>query len=183
MPIHYNDIDVIPEVAGLSSALIVPCQMCPAVTVAVREKEPFIQFFKNFFKSGPFERYMKDLQSRLQKKGVDTKVFWSYLPHHWFLCMWTSRKCRKLKAYAQAYEAVIVIGCESATETVRNLVDLNKCKVIEGMAVEGIMNAKLKFQLPCDISFYDCKVIPISQKSKAENGSTKQPGINISKDR
>jgi len=38
MPIHFNDLDVISEVAGLSSVLIVPCNMCPAVTVAVREK-------------------------------------------------------------------------------------------------------------------------------------------------
>jgi len=34
MPIHFNDLDVVSEVAGLSSALIVPCNMCPAVTVA-----------------------------------------------------------------------------------------------------------------------------------------------------
>jgi hypothetical protein len=38
MPIHLDDLDVVSEVAGLSSALIVPCNMCPAVTVAVREK-------------------------------------------------------------------------------------------------------------------------------------------------
>ena len=34
MPIHFNDLDVVSEVSGLSSALIVPCYMCPAVTVA-----------------------------------------------------------------------------------------------------------------------------------------------------
>jgi hypothetical protein len=43
MPIHFNDLDVASEVAGLSSALIVPCNMCPAVTVAVREEKPFHQ--------------------------------------------------------------------------------------------------------------------------------------------
>lgn len=172
MPIHFNDLDVVSEVTGVNSALIVPCQMCPAVTVAVREQKPFIQFFKSFFKSAPFEQYMKDLQSKLKKRGVDTKVFWSYLPHHWFLCMWTSRQRKKLKAYAQQYEAVIVLGCDSATETVRDLVNLNDCKVIEGMAVTGIMNAKLRFHLPCDISFDDCKIVPISQKNKAECRST-----------
>ena len=39
MPIHFNDIDIISEIAGLSSALIVPCYMCPAVIVAVRENK------------------------------------------------------------------------------------------------------------------------------------------------
>jgi hypothetical protein len=38
--------------------------------------------------------------------------------------------------------------------------------VIEGMSVAGIMNAKLKFHLPGNISFEDCKVIPISRQKK-----------------
>jgi hypothetical protein len=46
MPIHFNDLDVASEVAGLSSALIVPCNMCPAVTVAVREEKPFVGSFR-----------------------------------------------------------------------------------------------------------------------------------------
>ena len=38
MPIHFNDLDLVSEVAGLRSVLIVPCNMCPAATVAIREK-------------------------------------------------------------------------------------------------------------------------------------------------
>jgi hypothetical protein len=53
MPIEFNDLDVVSKVTGLSSALIVPCNMCPAVSVAVRENKPFIQFFKSFLKSAP----------------------------------------------------------------------------------------------------------------------------------
>jgi len=86
MPIHFNDLDVVSEVAGLSSALIVPCNMCPAVTVAVRERKPFMQLL-----------YLKALQSRLSENGVKTKVFKSILYHHWFMCMWTSGKRKKLQ--------------------------------------------------------------------------------------
>ena len=50
MPIHFNDLDVVSKVAGVSSALIVPCNMCPAATVAVRENKPFMQFFRSFLK-------------------------------------------------------------------------------------------------------------------------------------
>jgi hypothetical protein len=82
MPIHLNDLDVVSEVAGLSSALIVPCNMCPAVTVAVRERKPFMQLFGSFLKSSPFELYLKALQSRLSENGVKTKVFKSILYHH-----------------------------------------------------------------------------------------------------
>jgi len=171
MPIHFNDLDVVSEVAGFSPALIVPCNMCPAVTVAVREAKPFIQLFRSFLKSAPFERHIRALQSRLGEQGVETSVFKSYLPHQWFLCMWTSRRCKKLQEYARQYEAVIVLGCESATETVRHSITAPGCKVIEAMEVAGIMNAKLRFDLPCNVSFEDCKVIPISQKEKEEDSA------------
>jgi hypothetical protein len=168
MPIHFTDLDLGLEVEGLSSALIVPCNMCPAVTVAVREKKPFIQFFRSFLKSAPFEQYIRELQSRLREKGVKTKVFRSSLLHHWFLCMWTSGRRKKLKKCARQYEAVIVLGCGSATETVRDAVSSIDCKVIEGMEVAGIMNAKLRFHLPCSVSFEDCKITPICQQQQDE---------------
>jgi hypothetical protein len=171
MPIHFNDLDVVSEVAGLSSALIVPCNMCPAVTVAVREEKPFIQFFRSFLRSAPFEQYIREIQSRLKEKGVNTKVFRSSLYHQWFLCMWTSGRRKKLQKYAKQHEAVIVLGCGSATETVHDALRSTDCKVIEGMEVAGIMNAKLKLHLPCDVSFEDCKIVPISQQKKEEDMS------------
>ena len=172
MPIHFNDLDVVPEVEGLSSALIVPCNMCPAVTVAVREEKPFLQFFRSFFKSAPFEQHIRALQSRLREKGVNTEVFKSNLPHQWFLCMWTSGRRKKLQKHARQYEAAIVMGCDTATETVRDSVKSTDCNVIEGMEVAGFMNAKLRFHLPCNVSFEDCKIIPISQQRKEEGMSS-----------
>jgi hypothetical protein len=169
MPVHFNDLDVVPEVAGLSSALIVPCNLCPAVTVAVRERKPFMKLFRSFLKSGPFEQYVRALQSRLRENGVNTKVFKSILYHQWFLCMWTSGKRKKLQKYARQYEAVIVLGCDSATETVRDAVKSTDCKVIEGMKVAGIMNARLTFSFPSNVSFEDCKIVPISQQKKEED--------------
>ena len=163
MPIHFNDLDVVSEVAGLSSALIVPCNMCPAATVAVRERKPFMQLFRSFLKSIPFDHYLRAMQSQLREKGVSTEVFKSIPYHQWFLCMWTPGKRKKLQKHAEKYEAVIVLGCDSATETVRDAVKSSDCKVIEGMKVAGIMNAKLTFHLPSNISFEDCKIVPISQ--------------------
>jgi hypothetical protein len=61
MPIHFVDLDVISEVSALSSALIVPCNMCHAATVAIREKRPFIKFFSNFLTSAPLEHYIRTL--------------------------------------------------------------------------------------------------------------------------
>ena len=169
MPIHLNDLDVVSEAAGLTSALIVPCNMCPAATVAVRGGKPFMQFFRSLLKSFPFEGYIEALQFRLTENGVDSKVFRSRLYHHWFLCMWSSARRRKLEKYAKRHDAVIVLGCGSATETVRNAVESTDCKVIEGMEVAGIMNAKLRFHLPCNVSFEDCKITPVSGRKQTED--------------
>jgi len=164
MPIHFDDLDVVSQAEGLSSALIVPCNMCPAVTVAARENKPFLRLFRHFLKSAPFDQYLRTLQARLKEEGVSTKVFASNIPHQWFMCMWTAGQRRKLQEQAKRYDAVIVLGCDSATETVRDVVESANCKVIEGMAVSGITNAKLRFGLSGTVSFDDCRTVPMSPR-------------------
>lgn len=166
MPIHFEDVDVTSELEGLRSALIVPCNLCPAVTVAVRENRPFMRLFRSLIKSPPFEEYLEAIQSRLREKGVSTKVFRNTLYHQWFMCMWTSRRRKKLEKQAQKYDAVIVLGCDSATETVRAALPA-EVKVIEGMKTTGIMNGRLGFKLPGSIVFDGCKVVPISHPKAA----------------
>ena len=171
MPIHFNDRNVVADVAGLNSALIVPCYMYPAVTVSVREKKPFIQLFKNFLKSAPYEEYIATLQSRLQENGVKTEVFKSAPSHEWFMCMWTLGKRSRLQKCAEKYDAVIVLGCDSAAETVREALKSTECKLIEGMEVAGIMNAQIRFHLPGNVSFENCRIVPISQIDKGKGAS------------
>lgn len=168
MPIHFSDRDIAPEVEGMNSALIVPCVMCPAATVAVREQEPFLQVFKSPFKSAPLEKYIETMQSHLAEKGVRTEVFKSRLYHQWFLCMWTGGRREKLRKRAIGHDAVIVLGCDSATETVREAVDGSGCKVVEGMKVSGIINAQLSFRLPGNIGFGSCRIVPISGQEQEE---------------
>lgn len=166
MPIHFRDLDVMAEIEGVRSALIVPCTMCPATTVAVRERRPFLQLFRSLFTSAPFERYIKALQTQLADKGVRTDVFKSRLYHHWFMCMWTARRREKLSKRASRYDAVIVLGCDSATATVKEATEADGRTVIEGMKVSGIMNARLEFRLPASIGFRDCRIVPISGQSQ-----------------
>lgn len=171
MPLHFEDLDMVSQAAGLNSALIVPCNMCPAVTIAVREHRPFLQFFRSFLKSAPFENYLRKLQSQLGEKGVKTKVFRNRLYHHWFVCMWPWRRRKKLEKCARQYDAVIVLGCDSANEIVRDVAESNDCKVIEGMKATGIMNAKLKFHLPCNLSFEDCRIVPMPRRKEEADTS------------
>lgn len=163
MPIHFEDLDVLGEVEGVRSALIVPCNMCPAVTVAVREQKPFMNLFRSLLKSMPFDRYLKALRSRLGERGVKTTLFKSPLYHHWFMCMWTARKREKLRKCAGRHDAVLVLGCRSATETVRDALGPAGCKVIECMEVTGITNAEMSFRLPGRITFENCKTVPMAR--------------------
>lgn len=164
MPIHFDDLDIISEVEGLDSALIVACNMCAGASLAVRENKPFIEFFRSFLKSPPLERHIRRLQFQLSEKGVKTKWFKGGVIQQFFLCLWTSRQRNKLQKYAKKYEAVIVLGCDSAIKSVRDSVKGTDCNVIKGMEVGGIMNAKPKFHLPCNISFEDSKIIPICDR-------------------
>ncbi len=71
---------------------------------------------------------------------------------------------KKLEKQAKDHDAVIVLGCDTANETVRDAVKSTGTRVIEGMQVAGLMNAKLSIQLPGKVAFKDCKIIPISQR-------------------
>jgi hypothetical protein len=169
MPVHLDDLDMNAEVEGLKSALIVPCNMCPAVTVAAKKDKPFIQLFKSFLKSAPFDGHIKDLRARLKEKGVRTELFKSGIPHQWFMCMWSAGRRRKLGERARNHDAVIVLGCESANETVRLAVESIGCKVIEGMELTGFMNAKLRVRWPCNVVFEDTRILPLSSRARAGN--------------
>ena len=168
MPIHLDDLDVASQLEGSRSALIVPCNMCPGATLALRKRKPFLRVFKNPLKLAPLEEHIEGMQSELKERGISTSVFKSRVPHHWFMCMWTAGRRKKLRNQAKQHDAVIVLGCESATETVRDAVESDGCTVIEGMEVAGIMNARLAFRLPGDVSFEDCKIVPISRPKKGE---------------
>jgi len=166
MPIHLRDLDVVSKVEGLSSALIVPCVFCPAVTLSVREKRPFMQFFRSPLKPLPLKRHLEELQSRLRGKGVRTEVFESYFYHQWLLCLWTSRRRAKLREYAKQFQAVIVLGCESAMDIVRELVESTDCKMIEGTEAVGFTNARLNLHLPCNVSFEEFKTVRMCKRSR-----------------
>ena len=125
-----------------------------------------MRFFRSPVKSTPFEEYLETMQSRLDEMGVTSKVFRSNIYHQWFMCMWTERRRKKLASEAKDYDAVIVVGCDSATETVREAVS-SDVKVIEGMKTTGIMNGRLSFRLPDQVVFDGCKVVPISRQKLA----------------
>ena len=151
MPFYLKDREIASDIAMVHSALIVPCRFCPAASLAVRERKPYMELFRKFLRTPSYESYIQVLRSRLESEGIKTGVFDSKLPHQFVLCVWTSGRRKELARHAAGYDALIVLGCDAAVETVRSCIKSNDCRVIPGMEAEGIMNVIPILQFPFNI--------------------------------
>jgi hypothetical protein len=152
MPLLLKESDILPQVAGLQSVLIVPCRFCPAASLAIREHEPYMQPFRKVLRTEVYESYIQSLKRRLEDEGINTAVFDSKLPHQLVACMWTSRRRRALARRAAKFEGVVVLGCDATVELVRDALRSTDCRVIRGMEMEGIMNILPTVSFPFTIS-------------------------------
>jgi hypothetical protein len=73
MPIHLDDLEFVCEVAGISSALIVPCNMCPAVTVAVREEQTLSSIIQESRDICSFRTIHQETAIPIKRKGCKHK--------------------------------------------------------------------------------------------------------------
>ena len=161
MPIHLKELDVVPEVEGLESTLIVACNMCAGASLAMRDERPFLRLFGGLLRSPPLRRHIRRLRSILRERGVKSRVFRGGVIQQFFLCLWTARQRHKLQERAREYDAAIVLGCDSAIATVHDAVEGADCRVIRGMQVAGIMNTKPKFHSRGNLSFESSRIVPI----------------------
>ena len=161
MPVFLKDIETFPELEQFKSVLIVPCRFCPAASMAVRTNRPYFEFLRRFLQTAPYKELIETIQSNLQKKGVKADVFQSYWPHQFVVCMWTTWRRKRLLRRASQYDAVVVLGCEAAVDTIHDAVNSTSCKVFQGMRSEGIMSIQPRFHLPCNISLELNNVTPL----------------------
>jgi len=161
MPVYLKDVNEFPELDGVESALIVPCRFCPAASMAVRKGEPYFQIFRRFLKTASYEELIRSMKSTMEDMGIRTDVFRSHFLHQFVLCMWTSRRRKHLAKHAAGYEAVVVLGCEAAVDTVYDSINTDTCKVYMGMRSEGIMSVLPRVHLPANLSLELKRVTPL----------------------
>jgi len=166
MPVYLKDINEFQELEKFKSVLIVPCRFCPAASFAARRNEPYFEFLKKFMQTASYEQYIKAIRSDLEKRGVRADVFKSHWLHQFVVCMWTSRRRKKLMKRAMEYDALVVLGCEAAAQTIYDSVKSTSCKVFQGMRTEGIMSIRPLFQFPCDIWLQLNSITPILHPEK-----------------
>jgi len=164
MPFYLKESNVLPQVAGLRSVLLVPCRFCPAASLAVKQKKPYIELFRRFLRTGAFESHIRTLKRRLEDQGIRTAVFDSRLPHQFTACMWTSRRRSALARRAAEFEGTVVLGCDAMVEAVSESLACTGCRVIQGMEIEGLMNVLPTVSFPLNISLALNGVAPVGAR-------------------
>jgi hypothetical protein len=152
MPLYLEPRNVVDDLEGFESVLIVSCPICPPMSLAMREKTPFIEFFKHGLKTAAFEDYISSIRESLESRGVHTDVLTMLLPCP-LMCLWTKGQRERLVQRAKDYEAVLVLGCNSATQTATDALKDSDCHVIQAMRMKSMANATTKFRLPMTIEF------------------------------
>ena len=161
MPVYLKDVNEFSELEGVGSVLIIPCRFCPAASMAVRRGEPYFSFFRRFLKTASYEELIASMKSSMEKMGIKTEVFRSNWLHQFVLCMWTTRRRKHLARYAANFEALVVLGCEAAVDTVYDSVNTDTSKVYMGMRSEGIMSVVPRVNLPAQLSLELKRVTPL----------------------
>ena len=160
MPFLLEELDILQELSHYKSVLIIPCRFCPAASTAVKNREPYFDFFRGFLKTPSYEQLIETMKSNLDKKGIKTGVVNSISPHNFVMCMWTDNQRKKLLERAKNYEALVVLGCEAAVNTIADIVKATFCQVFHGMKTKGLMSIKPKVHLPARISLELISITP-----------------------
>ncbi len=150
MPVHMEPRDVSADLEKFHSVLIVSCPVCPPMCLAMQHKSPFIEFFKRGIKTGAFEDYVQSIRKPLEQRGVRTGAFTMHVPTP-MMCLWTKGQRSRLLKRARDYEAVVILGCDSAAYTAQETLKDTDCQVIQGMRMVGTTNATLRFRFPLTI--------------------------------
>jgi hypothetical protein len=162
MPIHLETIDFGADLYDFTSVLVVLCPVCPQVSLAMQEDSPWIEFFETGFRTGAVEHHIDQLLDPLRKRGVRTGVFTSRVPIP-TMCLWTEGQRRRLFRRAKDYEAVIVLGCDSAAYTAQQVLRTTDCHVLQGMRMSGITNATITHRFPLTLELKDKTRVSIGQ--------------------
>jgi len=158
MPVYLEPKDVSADLEKFSSVLIVFCPICPPMCLAMQKKSPFIELFKRGIKTGAFEDYIKSIREPLEQRGVQTGLYSMYTPIP-MACLWTVGQHKRLLKQARDYEAVVILGCDSATYTAKEALKSTDCQIIQAMQMTGIANATVKFRFPVTVDL-DMHLVP-----------------------
>jgi len=170
MPLHLEPLDVFGDLEHATSVLIVSCPVCPPVSLAIQRGSPFIEVFKSGLKTGAFEDYINEIRQPLEQRGVRTGLFSIYAPLP-TMCLWTQGQRRRLLKRAKDFGTVLILGCDSATYTVRQALKGTQCQALQAMRMTGITNATVKFRFPMTLTLEEKARVGAREEAGERSGT------------
>lgn len=162
VPINLEPRDVSGELSNIASVLMVYCPVCPQISLAMQQNSPWIELFKSGLKTGALEEYINGIRDSLEQHGVRTGVFTMRLPLP-TMCLWTQGQRNRLLERAKDYEAVVVLGCDSATYTAQQALKNADCRIIQAMQMIGITNATVSYRFPMTLELQEKTRVQLSK--------------------
>ena len=150
MPVNLTPRDVSADLAGFDSVLIASCPVCPPMCLAMQKEEPFIEFFKHGIKTKAFEDHIQAIRDSLTQRGVRTGVYSIHTPTP-MMCLWTKGQRARLLKRASDYEAVLILACDSGTESAKDALKETDCQVIQALDMDGVINATTSIHFPLTV--------------------------------
>ena len=129
------------------SVLFVICEVCPKMCMSVKQNRPYISLRGMFGKKDFFDEYIADLRNSFNDQGLRTGVFRNKKLNS-MMCLWPQKQRDMLAEYSKKFQAIAVIGCQSAVFTVKDSVKSRDIKIYPMMRAEGIANFKSKMEFP-----------------------------------
>jgi hypothetical protein len=118
--------------------------------MATADNSAFIDLFEGGLKTPAFENHIQEIRRIFGQRRSD--VFSLRVPCP-AMCLWTKGQRRRLRKHAMKYDAVLVLGCESARLSAEQALENDQCRVVLGMRMTGITNATVSLQSPFRITF------------------------------
>lgn len=167
MPLHLRPLDVSKDLEGVRSVLIVSCPVCPSVSLAIETASPFIEVSRRGLTTRAFQDHIAEIRESLEQHGIRTAVLSMYIPVP-TMCLWTQGQRKRLLKHAKDFEAVLVLGCDSAKHTVQRALNDADCRVVLAMRMTGITNATTKLRFPMTVSLEETTCVDLEERSSAE---------------
>ncbi|MDD5712686.1 MAG: hypothetical protein PHY31_08015 [Smithellaceae bacterium] len=153
MPILLKPLDVSGRFSGYSSVLFVACPVCPRMCLAAEKKLPYFSISGLFAPKDYFDEFIDGMCEALEREGIRTGSF-KVPSFSGMMCLWSKKLRARLAKEAAGFNAVAVIGCQSAVRTVADAADPLSLNVVSLMEDQGIANFKAVTNFPFTVELH-----------------------------
>jgi hypothetical protein len=147
MPLYMEPIPIDPSMYLSESVLFVICEVCPKMCMSVKQSRPYFSLRGLFGEKDFFDEYINNIRNSFADKGLRTGIFRNK-KFNSMMCLWPQKQRDLLSEFSKNFQAIAVIGCQSAVFTVKDSVKSRNIKIYPMMRVEGIANFKSIMEFP-----------------------------------